>query len=42
MRYELADFDWSIIQPVLPTESRGAPRADDRLVLNGVLLVLRS
>ena len=42
MRYELTDFEWSIIQPVLPTKSRGVPRMDDRRVLNGIFWVLRS
>ena len=42
MRYELTDFEWSIIRPVLPANSRGIPRVDDRQVLNGIFLVLRS
>src|SRR5829696_8272235 len=29
-RYELSDFEWSIIQPLLPNKPRGAPRADDQ------------
>ena len=37
MRYELTDLEWSMIQPVLPTKSRGVPRVDDRRVLNGIL-----
>ena len=35
-RYELTDFEWSIIQPLLPNKPRGKPRADDRKVLNGI------
>ena len=35
-RYELTDFEWSIIAPLLPNKPRGVPRADDRLVLNGI------
>ena len=31
-RYELSDFEWSIIQPLLPNKPRGVPRADDRKV----------
>jgi transposase len=42
MRYELTDFEWSIIRPVLPANSRGIPRVDDRRVLNGIFWVLRS
>ncbi len=37
-RYELSDFEWSIIQPLLPNKPRGVARADDRKVLNGILL----
>ncbi len=32
-RYELSDFEWSIIAPLLPNKPRGVPRADDRKVL---------
>src|SRR5579871_3694885 len=35
-RYELTDFEWSIIAPLLPNKPRGVPRADDRKVLNGI------
>ncbi len=42
MHYELTDFEWSIIRPVLPAKSRGIPRVDDRRVLNGIFWVLRS
>ena len=34
-RYELTDFEWSVIRPLLPNKSRGVSRADDRKVLNG-------
>jgi transposase len=38
---ELSDFEWEIIRPFLPPRSRvGWPRADDRMVLNGILYVL--
>ena len=42
MRYELSDHEWSVIRVMLPTKSRGKPRVDDRRVLNGIFLVLRS
>ena len=42
MRYTLTDREWSIIQPILPSKSRGVPRVDDRRVLNGIFWVLRS
>ena len=42
MRYDLNDFEWSVIQPLLPNKPRGVPRVDDRRVLNGIFWVLRS
>ena len=41
-RYELTDFEWSIIQPLLPNKPRGVPRVDDRKVLNGIYWRLRT
>ncbi len=41
-RYELTDFEWSIIAPLLPNKPRGVPRADDRRVLNGIFWRLRT
>ena len=41
-RYELSDFEWSIIQPLLPNKPRGVPRVDDRKVLNGIFWRLRT
>ena len=41
-RYDLSDFEWSVIEPVLPNKPRGVPRVDDRRVLNGIFWVLRS
>ena len=40
-RYDLTDFEWSVIAPVLPNKSRGVKRVDDRRVLNGIFWVLR-
>ena len=42
MRYELTDYEWSVIRPMLPNKPRGVPRVDDRRVLNGIFWVLRS
>jgi transposase len=42
MRYELSDYEWGIIRPMLPNKPRGVPRVDDRRVLNGIFWVLRS
>jgi transposase len=41
-RYDLTDFEWSVIEPLLPNKPRGVPRVDDRRVLNGIFWVLRS
>ena len=42
MRYELADYEWAAIKPMLPNNPRGVPRVNDRRVLNGIFWVLRS
>jgi transposase len=42
MRYELADYEWTAIRPMLPNMPRGVPRVNDRRVLNGIFWVLRS
>lgn len=41
-RYELTEFEWSILQPLLPNKPRGVPRVDDRRVLNGILWRFRT
>jgi transposase len=41
-RYDLTDFEWRAIEPLLPNKTRGVPRVDDRRVLNGIFWVLRS
>jgi hypothetical protein len=35
-RYELADYEWIAIKPMLPNKPRGVPRVNDRRVLNGI------
>jgi transposase len=42
MRYEFADYEWTVIKPTLPNKPRGVPRVNDRRVLNGIFWVLRS
>jgi transposase len=42
MRYELADYEWAAIKPMLPNKPRGVPRVNDRRVLNGIFWILRS
>jgi transposase len=41
-RYDLSEFEWRVIEPLLPNKPRGVPRVDDRRVLNGIFWVLRS
>jgi len=41
-RFDLTDFEWSVIQPLLPTKSRGVARVDDRRPLNGIFWRLRT
>ena len=41
-RFDLTDFEWSVIEPVLPNNPRGVPRVDDRRVLNGIFWRLRT
>ena len=41
-RFDLTDFAWDVIRPLLPTKVRGVKRADDRKVLNGIFWRLRT
>ena len=41
-RFDLTDFEWSVIAPLLPTKVRGVKRVDDRRVLNGIFWRLRT
>ena len=41
-RYDLTEFEWWAIQPLLQHKPRGVPRFDDRRVLHGILQVVRS
>ena len=41
-RFDLTDFEWELIRPLLPNKPRGVPRVDDRRVLNGIFWVLRT
>jgi transposase len=42
MRYELSDYEWRTIKPMLPNKPRGVPRVNDRRVLNGIFWIQRS
>ena len=39
---QVSNYEWSVIQPLLPNKPRGVKRVDDRRVLNGIFWVLRS
>ena len=41
-RYDLTDFEWRVIEPLLSNKSRGLPRVDGGRRLNGIFWVLRS
>lgn len=41
-RFELTDFEFELIRPLLPDKPRGVARVDDRRVLNGIFWVLRT
>jgi hypothetical protein len=41
-RFDLTDFEWAVIEPLLPNKPRGVPRVDDRRVLNGIFRRLRT
>jgi transposase len=40
MRYELSDYEWTAIKPMLPNKPRGVQRVNDRRVLRWHLLGL--
>jgi transposase len=42
MRYDLSDFEWGIIEPLLPKDRRGRKPRNNRRVLNGIFWVLRT
>ena len=41
-RHELSDEEWAVIAPLLPTNTRGIERVDDRRVINGILWRFRT
>jgi transposase len=43
-RHEVTDKQWELIQPILPkrTAKTGRPPSDPRLMLNGILWILRT
>jgi transposase len=41
-RYDLTDFEWSVIEPLLPMDRRGPKPKNNRQILNGMFFILRS
>jgi transposase len=41
-RYDMTDFEWSVIEPIVPQNARGVSIVDDRRVLNGIFWKLCS
>ena len=41
-RYDLSEFEWKVIEPLLPRAGLGKARVDDRRVVNGIFYVLRT
>jgi transposase len=42
MRYDLTDFEWSVIEPLLPMDRRGPKPKNNRRIINGMFYVLRA
>jgi transposase len=42
MLYDLTDFEWSVIEPLLPKDRRGVKPKSNRRILNGIFWVLRA
>jgi transposase len=42
MRYDLTDSEWSVIEPLLPTQRRGVKPKKNRKVIDGIFWVLRT
>jgi transposase len=41
MRVDLTDDEWTLLEPLLPSQRKSA-RQDDRRVLNGIFYILRT
>jgi transposase len=42
MRYDLTDFEWSVIEPLLPMDRRGPKPKNNRQIINGMFYILRA
>jgi transposase len=41
-RYDLTDFEWSVIEPLLPMDRQGPKPKNNRQILNGMFYILRA
>ena len=41
-RYDLTDFEWSVIEPLLPMDRRGPKPKNNRRIINGMFYILRT
>jgi transposase len=41
-RYDLTDFEWSVIEPLMPMDRRGPKPKNNRKILNGMFYILRT
>jgi transposase len=42
MRYDLTDFEWSVVEPLLPMDRRGPKPRNNRQILSGMFYILRT
>jgi transposase len=41
-RYDLTDFEWSAIEPLMPMDRRGPKPKNNRQIINGMFYILRT
>jgi transposase len=41
-RYDLTDFEWSVIEPLMPMDRRGPKPKNNRQIINGMFYILRT
>ena len=41
-RYDLTEFEWSVIEPLMPMDRRGPKPRNNRQIINGMFYVLRA
>jgi transposase len=41
-RYDLTDFEWRIIEPLMPMDRRGPKPRNNRQIINGMFYILRT